>query len=345
MNAAKHCYVNIPGKEPAYSTIGQALNAVTCSTTAPKAYPAPDEDFPPTIIHIGPGIYREKLTVTQPYLTLEGAGSEDTILVYGDYANAKMEDGSKRGTFRTAALRIDTHDFTARKLTIQNDAGYGHTVGQALALYADGDRILLEDCRILGSQDTVFAAPLPLKEAKPGGFIGPGEHTPRIMGRHCYRNCYICGDVDFIFGGARAYFTDCTIFSQKPGNKKPPESPEEQMILGYVTAASTPQEQSYGFVFKHCRLTSDCPPGSVYLGRPWREYAKTVFLDCELGEHIHPAGWSDWNKPHDHFYYGEYHSRGPGASPAGRADFSHQLTDQEAAKYTIENVLDGWLPF
>ncbi len=116
------------------------------------------------------------------------------------------------------------------------------------------------------------------------------------------------------------------------------------MIYGYVTAASTPQEEPYGYVFHECKLESDCPPNSIYLGRPWREWAKTVFLHCELGAHIHPAGWQDWKKPHDHFYYGEYNSYGPGASPATRADFSHQLTDAEAAEYTVERVMKGWEP-
>ena len=190
----------------------------------------------------------------------------------------------------------------------------------------------------------LFTAPLPLKEAKPGGFKGPGESKPRTMGRHYFKNCFIRGDVDFIFGSAIAYFEDCAIFSQKPGDRKPPESPDDEVIYGYVTAASTPQDEPYGYVFQNCHLDSDCPPHSVYLGRPWREWAKTVFLNCELGAHIHPLGWNDWQKPHGHFYYGEYASYGPGASPETRADFSHQLTEEEAAEYTLENVLKGWTP-
>ncbi|MDE5679166.1 MAG: pectin methylesterase, partial [Lachnospiraceae bacterium] len=126
-----------------------------------------------------------------------------------------------------------------------------------------------------------------------------------------------------------------------------------------VTAASTPENTPFGYVFHNCRLTSDCPPRSVYLGRPWREWAKTVFISCEMGSHIHPTGWHDWQKPHGHFYYGEYASSGEGAAHTAldaascntfskeRAAFSHQLTAEEAALYTIENVLgapDGWQP-
>lgn len=347
-NQAIHIYVNMPEHQPNYNTITDALHAFSqqeaAETDAAKSFPAPVSSLPQLIVHIGEGVYREKLVITRPNTTFLGENQENTILVYGQGAFELMPEGDKRGTFRTASVRIDTHDFTARNLTFQNDAGFGHTVGQALALYVDGDRNIFESCSFLGSQDTLFTAPLPIKEAQPGGFKGPGEFAPRTKGRHFYKNCFIRGDVDFIFGGAIAYFLDCTIFSQKPGDRIPPESPEEEVILGYVTAASTPQEEPFGYVFQDCHLISDCPPKSVYLGRPWREWAKTVFIHCELGEHIHPVGWLDWGKPHGHFYYGEYNSYGPGAAPEKRAAFSHQLTEEEVKKYTIENVLQGWMP-
>lgn len=340
-----HIFVNMPGHVPCFDTLEAALNSVAYEEPE-KTYPAPFSHITPVTVHIGKGIYREQLVITRPNLTLQGEGEsrEDVVLVFGNAAYDEMPEGDKRGTFRTASVRVDTHDFTARHLTFQNDAGYGHTVGQALALYVDGDRNYFEDCCLIGSQDTLFTAPLPLKEAKPGGFKGPGEFKPRISGRHCYRNCYIQGDVDFIFGGGTAWFEDCVIFSKMPGDRKPPESPDEEIIYGYVTAASTPENQRFGYVFRNCKLESDCPPGTVMLGRPWREYAKTVYLNCGLGAHIHPAGWNDWSKPHNHFYYGEYRSYGPGASPGTRAAFSHQLTDEEASEYTMENVLQNWKP-
>ncbi|MCM1057553.1 MAG: pectinesterase family protein [Firmicutes bacterium] len=345
-----HLYVNMPGHTPCFSTIAAALESIQVQEQE-KTYPAPHSDIAPAVIHIGPGIYREKLVVTRPNLTMlgEGESRDDAVLVWGDGAFDHMPEGDKRGTFRTASVRIDTHDFTAKHLTFQNDAGYGRDAGQALALYVDGDRIYFEDCRLSGSQDTLFTAPLPLKEAIPGGFKGPGADRPRIMGRHCFRGCLIQGDVDFIFGGGIAWFEDCVLFSKLPE----PESaspdnrstqPQAAPIHGYITAASTPESQPYGYVFQGCRLESDCPPGTVMLGRPWREWAKTVYLNCEMGPHIHPAGWADWGKPHGHFYYGEYRSTGPGASPETRADFSCQLTDAEAAEYTMEKVLDGWTP-
>lgn len=349
-------YINwpdCPEGAPAFTTITEGLDALDSlaplpqgmkdSLTQDKTFPAPDFDITPVTIYIGAGTYREKLVVTRPKITFVGAG-HDTVLVYGQGAFEDMPDGEKRGTFRTATVRIDAPDFTARNLTFQNDAGFGHTVGQALALYVDADRCSFDNCRFLGSQDTLFTAPLPLKEAKPGGFRGPGEFKPRIMGRHFYRNCFIQGDVDFIFGSATAWFENCEIYSKMPGDRKPPESPDDEVCYGYVTAASTFEDVPYGYVFNNCRLTSDCPPHTIYLGRPWREFAKTVFLNCELGEHIHPLGWKDWNKPHDHFFYAEYNSTGPGANADARADFSHQLSEADAAKYTVENALSGWVP-
>ncbi len=339
-----HIYVNYPDHFPNYKTISEAIADISKDYELTDAsYPAPEENIEPVTIHIAPGTYRELLVLERPNVTLFGESAENTVLVYGHYAFDLMEDGGRRGTFRTSAVRIHTHDVNAFNLTFQNDAGFGHTVGQALALYVDGDRIQFRNCRLLGSQDTLFTAPLPMKEAQPGGFKGPGEYKPRIMGRHYFESCYIQGDVDFIFGGATAYFKNCEIFSKKP-EKLPPESLADKKIWGYVTAASTPEGEPFGYVFDRCRLTGDCPKHSVFLGRPWREYAKTVFLNCELGEHIHPEGWNDWNKTHGHFYYGEYASFGPGASPNTRAGYSHQLNEKEAAKYTASSVLQGWDP-
>lgn len=338
-----HLYVNYPSQPNSFSTIGEALAFLSmdyCPTEA--VYPAPFEEIAPAILHIAPGIYREKLVLERPHVTLLGESAENTILVYGDHAYDLMEDGSKRGTFRTASFRIHTHDICAKNLTFQNDSGSGYVVGQALALYVDGDRNSFYNCRLIGSQDTLFTAPLPKKEAQPGGFTGPGQDKPRTMGRQYYENCYIQGDVDFIFGGAVAYYNKCTIFSKQPQQLSPDAL--KYNIYGYITAASTFEDEPYGYVFQDCKLESDCPPATVFLGRPWREFAKTVYLNCEMGEHIRPEGWNDWGKTHGHFYYAEYCSTGPGASPETRADFSHQLSEEEAKTYTIEKVLDGWIP-
>lgn len=340
---ALHLYVNIPGQSPGFSSITAALESIPFEAPK-KEFPAPEADIPPAVIHIGEGIYREKITVTRPNVTFLGEGHDrsDVIIVYGDYAREILPDGAKRGTFRTSTVRIDAQDFKAVHLTFQNDSGFGYQVGQALALYTDGDRCYFEDCALLGSQDTLFTAPLPEREFEKGGFKGPGEFLPRTLTRQMFRNCFIQGDVDFIFGSAIACFDHCEIFSKLPEGKSFPDDGEK--IYGYVAAPSTPESEKYGYVFMDCKLTSDCPPHSVYLGRPWREYAKTVFINCELGEHIHPEGWKDWNKPHGHFYFAEYHSAGPGAGPETRADFSCQMTDADRADYTVEKILKGWKP-
>jgi len=313
---------NHPGGFP---TIQEAIQSI------------PFDNKTPITIWITPGKYEEKLTIDRPYITLEGESPDTTILTFHDYANMLMEDGSKRGTFRSYSCFIDTHDFTAKNLTFENSSGSGRVVGQALALYVDGDRILFDNCHFLGRQDTLFTAPLPPSVIQKNGFVGPKEFAPRINGRHYYKNCTIYGDIDFIFGSATAYFEHCELFSLA----NPDKSGENH---GYVTAASTPEGQEYGYVFYQCHFTGDCPPHSVYLGRPWRNYAKTVLLECTLEEHIKEEGWHDWNKEeaHSQTFYAEYQSIGAGATPEKRVTWSHQLNEEQAAFYSKEKVLGDW---
>lgn len=325
----KEFYVGYPHKTPNFETIFDAVNAVS------------EDNQEPCNIYIAQGTYRECLEIKKPFITLLGECAEKTVIVYGNYANEILKDGSKRGTFRSYSVFIDTHDFTAKNITFQNDSGLGYQVGQALALYVDADRCAFENCRLLSGQDTLFTAPLPEKEMQVGGFIGPKQFAPRINGRQYYKNCYIEGDIDFIFGSATAYFESCEFFSLFPKGK--PINPEETSpVYGYVTAASTPKQQKYGYILDRCKFTSDCPPQTVYLGRPWRAFAHTVLLNCELGAHIKPEGWHDWDKPHSDIRYEEYNSTGAGATPEKRAVFSKQLTKEEAAKYTKELVLGDW---
>lgn len=297
-------------------------------------------------IFLRKGTYEEKLTIDRPFLTLEGEDPNETILTYSHYARQVMEDGSNRGTFRTASVFIDTHDFTAKNLVFENAAGFGRVVGQALALYVDGDRIIFDNCTFLGSQDTLFTGPLPPTAFQKGGFTGPKEFAPRVNGRHYYHNCFIRGDVDFIFGSATAYFENCEIFSQKTDDEPAAANLADQKCYGYVTASSTAEGQEYGYVFESCKLTSNCPKGSVYLGRPWRNFAKTVYLNCELGAHIKEEGWHDWNKTdaHSTILYAEYNSTGEGAKgflTKKRAPFSKYLTDSDLPHYTKHAVLSG----
>lgn len=306
----------------------------------------PSTNRTPVCIEIAPGFYHEKIILDKPYVTLAGMGQSpvQTVISYDDFAYDLMADGSRRGTFRSYTLFVHASDITLRNLTIENASGDSATHGQAIALYAECDRFIVDSCRLLGHQDTLFTGPLPPKEIEPNGFVGPTQFAPRVNGRQYYRSCYICGDIDFIFGSATAYFKHCTLESLR---RSVPAEHDANVPEGYVTAASTPEGQKYGYVFSNCSFTSeDCPPASVYLGRPWRDFAKTVLIDCSLGAHIHPAGFHDWNKTHAHetVFYAE-HTLTPSTC---RAVFVHTLSDAEANNYTKENVLlgdDFWTPW
>jgi pectinesterase len=218
-------------------------------------------------------------------------------------------DGREIGTFRTASTVIDADDFTAENLTFENSAG---PVGQALAIRVEGDRVVFRNCRFLGWQDTIL----------------------ENRGRHYYRDCYIAGHVDFIFGGATAFFEKCHIHCLKNG---------------YITAASTPDIQPFGFVFSACRITGETPGVRTYLGRPWRIHASTIFLNAQMGEVVRPEGWHNWNKAEAErtARYCEFHSTGPGAHPGERVRWARQLSAEEAKSITVQRVLggaDGWTP-
>lgn len=333
-----------------------AIGVLRVSKTASEAYPtvsaaleAAEERYPdagqPVTIHIDPGEYRERVEISRANVTLEGETAESVRIVGGLGAAMPSPDGSgvegKLGTFRTYTVLVDADGVTLTNLTIENDAGDGREAGQAIALYADGDRLVVDGCRILGHQDTLFLGPLPEHEVKPGGFIGPKEHAPRRVGRQYYRRCLIAGDVDFIFGGARAYFEGCEIRSLDRGMD----------VNGYATAASTPVGEPYGFVFHGCSFTAEdgVAEGSVYLGRPWREDAQTVLVDCWLGRHIKPEGWWDWNKPtaHGRSCYAGCGLHGPAGKTDGWASWAHVLDARAVERYARARVLagaDGWDP-
>lgn len=284
------------------------------------------DDGSAVTVKLAPGEYREKAVLSRPHTVLEGAGAEATRIVWDDGALTLLEDGQKRGTFRTATLLVDGDDVTLRGLTVENAAAPREAAGQAVALYVDAQRFMCEDCHLLGYQDTLFTAPLPPREVEPNGFVGPKQFTPRARQRHAYRRCLIRGDVDFIFGGADAWFEDCEIRSADGRLSR------DTPFVGFATAASTPQGQAFGYVFNRCRFTAEnLADGTVYLGRPWREFARTVLLECELGAHIHPDGFGEWSGrcAAGTVYYAEYQSRGPGAR-GPRADFVRRLSDEQA---------------
>lgn len=299
----------------------------------------PEGNIQRVTIRIKKGLYKQKLFIEKPFIRLVGESVDETILTYDDSGLKALPDGENMGTFNSYSTFIGADDFSAENITFENTAGRGDVVGQALAAYVDADRMRFRNCRFLGSQDTLFTGPLPPKAILPNGFKGPREHAPRRLGRHYYENCFIQGDVDFIFGSAVAVFNRCEIFS----NERNAE------VNGYITAASTPEGEEYGYVFMDCKLTGDAAPQTVYLGRPWRNYASVAFINCWMGEHIKAEGWHNWNKTESErtVKFVEYNSSGPGGRPEGRVSWSRQLSGEEAKAYSIEGVLsgkDGWNP-
>jgi len=275
-------------------------------------------------IHIKKGTYREKLVIPtwKTLITLIGEDRDNTIITNDDYSGKTISGGKdsfgniKFNTFTSYTVLVQGNDFVAENLTIQNTAG---RVGQALALYVEGDRCIIKNCKLLGNQDTLYLA--------------------TEKSREFFEGCYIEGTTDFIFGEATVVFQNCTIKS---------------LINSFVTAAATTPRQKYGFVLFNCKLiAADTSVKKVYLGRPWRSYAKTVYIGCELGSHIIPEGWNPWKgdamftDKEKTAYYAEYGNNGPGSVTTNRVAWSHQLTAIEAKQYTIKNILggtDNWDP-
>jgi len=253
-------------------------------------------------IFVKNGIYKEKLQVPScnSHLSIIGESTEKTIISYDDYFD-KINRG-RNSTFYTYTLLIEANDFRLENITVENRAG---PVGQAVALHVEGDRCVFSNCRFLGNQDTVYAA---------------GKFS-----RMLFTNCYIEGTTDFIFGEATAMFELCTIHSKGDS---------------YISAASTPEGKPFGFVFLNCKLTAAAGVKKVYLGRPWRIYAKVAFLNCEMGDFICPEGWNNWSKPESEklVVFAEYNNSGLGAETAQRVGWSRKLNDNEALKYIKEEI-------
>ena len=266
------------------------------------------------VIFVKKGTYKEKLIVPSWLTNIEicGEDRDNTIITYDDHANVFIPGTDRKmGTFRTYTVRVDGNDITFRNITIENNAA---RLGQAVALHTQGDRLTFVNCRILGNQDTVY--------------------TGGINTRLYFKDCHIEGTTDFIFGPSTAWFENCTILSRTDS---------------YITAASTPQNVEYGYVFNRCKIVAAEGVSKVYLGRPWRPYAHTLFMNCQLGKYILPVGWHNWSNTQNETTarYCEYDNHGEGAATKERAAWTRQLTRKEAAKVTLENVFrqnGGWIP-
>jgi pectinesterase len=263
------------------------------------------------VIRIRPGTYKELLYLQHEkrFFRLIGEDATKTILTFDLHANMVGLNNKPIGTFRTPSTIIDADDFIAENLTFENSAG---PVGQALAIRVDGDRAIFRNCRFLGWQDTIFLN----------------------RGRHYFENCYIEGHVDFIFGAATAFFERCHIHCLRNG---------------YITAASTYDNQRFGFVFSNCRITGASPEVKTYLGRPWRDYAAVTFLNTEMSDVVRPVGWHNWDLParEKTSRYAEFNSTGTGAQLQTRVPWAKQLSRSAAKQITARKVLsgtDGWNP-
>lgn len=265
------------------------------------------------VIYVKKGIYKEKLIIPQWLTNIEilGEDRDATVITYDDHANiVNPLTGKGMGTFRTYTVKVEGSSITFKNITIENNSS---RLGQAVALHTEGDRLIFINCRLLGHQDTVYT-----------GIAGT---------RLFFKDCYIEGTTDFIFGPSTAWFENCEIHSR---------------ANSYITAASTPQDRPYGYVFNNCRLTADADIDKVYLGRPWRDYGYTLFMNCDMGRHIRPEGWHHWQKERQQTArYMEYNNRGEGAATDKRAAWTRQLTKKEAQKITMETVFainDTWAP-
>lgn len=292
-------FVVAPDGSGDFRTVQEAINAV------------PPLRKNRTRILIKKGTYKEKLILPPTAINVTFVGEElnHTVLSFDDYASRKNRFGEDIGTSASASFFIYGDGFEARNITFENTAG---PVGQAVAVRIDGDRVKFENCRFLGNQDTLYPH---------------GRES-----RQYYKNCYIEGTVDFIFGWSTAVFDSCTIYCKS---------------AGYVTAASTEAQKTVGFVFRNCTIAGSAPEHSVYLGRPWRPYARVVFMDCALGNVIRPEGWHNWGKEDNEktAFFAEYNNSGPGASNQDRVSWAQMLPAETAAFYqSLGNLLGDWDP-
>ena len=265
------------------------------------------------VIYIKKGTYKEKLVIPQWLQNIElcGEDRDQTVITFDDHANILYAPtGKGMGTFRTYTLKVEANNITLKNLTIENNAA---RLGQAVALHTEGDRLVFIGCRFLGHQDTIYT-----------GMAGT---------RLFFKDCYIEGTTDFIFGPSTAWFEGCTIHCK---------------ANSYITAASTPKEQAYGYIFSHCTITAADGIDQVYLGRPWRDYGYTLFMNCRLPRQIRPEGWHHWQKEREQTArYLEYQNSGEGADTSKRVSWSRQLNKKEAQQISLQTVFhttSDWTP-
>ena len=284
-----------------YTTLQAAVDACASNSTTRQ------------LIYVKPGTYVEKVEIpsNKPNLLIVGENAATTIVSYNDYSGSgkiyngiiSSAAGGAIGTSTSHTMYVAAPDFTMMNITVKNTAG---DIGQAVALNCNGDRHFLYHCKLVGYQDTYYTWG---------------------AGRFYIKDCYVEGAIDYIFGRGVALFDSCQIHSMRSNS--------------YITAAATDQNFAYGYLFRNCKLTAGSGYSSVYLGRPWKAYAQTVFLDCEEGSFLNAAGWYQWSSAPSNSntcYYAEYGNCGAGSATSGRVSWSRQLTAAQAANYTMDKL-------
>ena len=288
------------------------------------------------VIRIAPGTYREKIHVSKPNIVLVGTGKQpqDVVLSWDDAAI------SAGGTSKSGTVTVDADGFKAENLTVENTWENEHARtqegSQAVALLMSSDRTVLDRVRLLGAQDTLYANSRTCHENLPRDGSAPAASTPACQAsRQYFRDCYIEGHVDFIFGDAKAVFDHCELH--------PRHNPT---VMLTAQSKHFPAEDS-GYYFLHCRITGEDNGDNVVLGRPWRDYSTVVFYDTDIEKRLSPDGWSDWNGRLKTSTYREYKSHGPGVDGGHRIVDSPKLSRADEKKLNPSALLsgsDGWNP-
>ncbi len=290
----------------------------------------------PVILLLRMDEYRERVVVNKDNIRIIGEARDRTVITASGCALDRDENGKEKGTFLSATMIVTGRNVEIENLTVRNDAGDGRDAGQAVAVYAAGDRGVWRNCRLIAHQDTLFCGPvMPKVEEQNAPRRSTAECVDSVgdcaatRSRLYFENCFIQGDVDFIFGPYRCWFEGCTLSMGQRG--------------GFYTAANTPENQPHGLVFHRCTLTGECGEGEGFLGRPWRAFARTLFLDCEMDEHVSPAGFCDWeNGAEITDRCGEWHTRGARADQSTRHPAQKRMRDAEAAAVTLQEVVGGY---
>lgn len=261
-------------------------------------------------VHLEPGTYFQKLRIKHNHLKLFGSTDSPSIISYDDYSYKMHEDGLLYNTFRTQTVMILGNHVELHDVTIENSARSGFTIGQAVALSLYGDDISLFNCKLLGHQDTLFLGPLPMDLTERYDHFLPLEerHTKHV--HHFFKECYIQGDVDFIFGSSTALFDHCMIVA---------------LHQGYITAPSTYSSFPYGLIFNECNIISKSNNQDVLLGRPWREHGSSIFYQCRFEGLFNVKRFHEWDKKI--YRFSEY--------PYQSSPFSKELSKEEIEQLKI----------